>query len=115
MPWFKLDDRVHCHPKTLAAGDEAFGVFCRLGSYASQHGTNGFISDDAAKSITRKQRVLDRLVQVGFLERVDGGYQIHDFLDWNPSAEKVRQERDSARQRMARGRSKPIPVNGGAP
>ncbi len=105
MVWFKIDDGATDHPKTTAAGDEAFGVWCRMGSHAGKYLTNGFIDDTSALRIAKKQKVLDRLVAVGFLDRVTGGYQIHDFLDYNPSSLDVAAKKAGrSEQKAAAGR-----------
>jgi hypothetical protein len=41
---------------------------------------------------------LERLVSVRFLDVADGGYQVHDFLSYNPSREQIVTEREAKRQ-----------------
>jgi hypothetical protein len=50
--------------------------------------------------------VLDRIWQASGVEVVPGGYQIHDYLDWQRSAEDVRKrrEKDAIRQRNLRAK-----------
>lgn len=43
MPWFNVDDGFHCHPKVLAAGNAAMGLWARLGSYCAKYATNGVV------------------------------------------------------------------------
>src|SRR5690606_5177208 len=38
------------------------------------------------------QKAADLLVKVGLWEPAEGGFQIHDYLDYNPSADDVRAE-----------------------
>jgi hypothetical protein len=94
VSWFRLDDNVTFHRKTLAAGNEAFGAWCRMGAHASLQLTDGFIDEAAASLIAGRKAVVDRLVTVGFLVRVEGGYRIHDFHDYNPTADEVRSNRE---------------------
>lgn len=93
MTWFKVDDGFHLHPKVVAAGNEAVGLFVRLGAYAGQHLTDGFVPREIGR-MYGSSRMLTRLVDVGLLELADGGWLIHDFLAYNPSREAVCAERD---------------------
>src|SRR5260370_42609765 len=43
MPWFRLDEGFHSHPKVLKAGNEATGLYVRCGTYAAEHLTDGHI------------------------------------------------------------------------
>jgi hypothetical protein len=87
-PWAKLDDNFHSHAKTLAAGLEANGFYCRALSYCANHMTDGFVPDSFVALHLRgkvRNRVLERLLTVGLLEKVNGGFHIPDWLDYNPS------------------------------
>lgn len=105
MAWFKLDDQVAFGAKTIAAGNEAFGAWCRAGAWSSAHLTEGFIPDDVARTIA-PPRVWKRLLEAkagkdfGLVERSDGGWTIHDFLQWNPTAEEVIETRAKGRNRV---------------
>lgn len=100
MGWFRTDDGFWSHPKTLRAKNEAAGAFQRMGSYCAQHLTDGAVDREVALMIAERQEVLDRLVNVGFLEVTDTGYQLHNYLKFNPSREKVELERDKTAKRV---------------
>lgn len=86
MTWFKLDDKGTFHRKVVAAGNEAYGAWCRAGQYAAAQHSDGFLPRSVADLIAN-QPVWNRLLKAGLLENgPDGGYKIHDFLDYNPSA-----------------------------
>jgi hypothetical protein len=103
MPWFKVDDGFHDHPKVLTAGNAAIGLWTRCGSYASKQSTNGFIPNAIAHAYGTKT-VIEKLVGSGLWIRVDGGYQMHDFLDYNPTADQVKADRRAAAERQAKWR-----------
>lgn len=107
MAWFKVDDGMHSHPKILDAGNEAIGLWARCGSYCSHYLTEGFVKRDVAL-LYGDMALVDVLVKVGLFEPVEGGWQMHDFLNYNPTKEKVLAEREAAakRQRDARERAK---------
>lgn len=100
MAWFKLDDKVHSHPKTIMAGNAAFGLWARLGSYCSDHLTDGIVPREVAESYGTKPEI-KALLRVGFIEVADGGYRVHDYLDYNPPRVKVLEERRLTAERVA--------------
>lgn len=104
MPWAKLDDVFHNHPKVLKAGNEAIGMHARALSYCACYLTDGFVPDEFVK---RRHRLARRLCVAGLWARVEGGYKIHDYLDFNPSAEKVRAQRELDQVRKDSRRNRP--------
>jgi hypothetical protein len=92
MPWFRLDDSFHSHPKVIAAGNEATGLYVRCGTYAAQHLTDGFIPQHVAL-LYGSDVLADSLVRAKLWRRVRGGWQMPDYLDYNPSREQVTERR----------------------
>ena len=111
MPWFKVDDSFHSHPKVLAAGNEAVGLYVRCGSYAAQHLTDGFIPEQTVQSFggLNSSRgadgtLADALVKTKLWRRTRGGWIMPDYLDFNPSKEAVENERRAKAERQKRWR-----------
>lgn len=114
MPWVKIDDRAPQHPKLISVSLAARWYWLTSLCYAAQYLTNGLLTEQAAYSlgstslITRKQTkdCIAELLRVRLWEETDGGYVIHDYLDYNPSADATRQRRtaDKERQRAWRER-----------
>jgi hypothetical protein len=96
MTWARLDDNFHAHPRTLQAGLEANGLFARALSYCAHYLTDGFIPAEWAEAQGGKKPAA-RLVDVGLLEPIEGGYRVIGYLDRNPSRETV--EADRLRER----------------
>jgi general stress protein YciG len=88
MAWVRVDDTMTFNPKIMEAGNAAVGAWIRLSAYSSAHGLDGFVPDSVAKMIGN-QRDLDAAVRAQLLHQAAGGYQIHDFLEYNPSADEV--------------------------
>lgn len=103
MPWFKVDDGFHCHPKVLRAGNEAVGLYVRCGSYAAQQLTDGFIPEHIAL-LYGGDSLADALVRVGLWRRARGGWRMPDYLDYNPSKKQVLAEREKTRERVRKHR-----------
>lgn len=110
MTWVRIDDGFTDHPKVVQAGPIAGWLYvCGL-TYASRYLTDGFLSYGTVRrlcaEIKRPEVVAQTLVQCGLWEAADGGYQIHDYLTYNPSADKVRAERDATARRVAAHRDR---------
>lgn len=110
MPWVRIDDRYYSHPKVVAAGLAASGLDVRAMSWAAGSLTDGFIPESVlpllAAGDAAAKKLAAVLVQVGRWEEVEGGWMIHDFLDFNPSAKKVNEERNAAAERMKESRKR---------
>jgi hypothetical protein len=107
MSWAKLDDRFHVNGKIVAAGNAAVGLFARGISWSAGHETDGFIPEGVARMLeSPDQGLVDRLLEIGLLERAEGGYQIHDYLEFNPSARELRRQRKAVADRVRAHRAR---------
>jgi hypothetical protein len=104
-PWARLDDNFHAHPRTLMSGLEANGLFARALSYCAHYLTDGFLPTEWAEGQGGK-KPLQRLVDAGLVEEIEGGYLVIGYLERNPSREQVKAERDRERGKKAGQRSK---------
>lgn len=105
MVWFKVDDNLAFHHKTVAAGNAAMGLWVRAGSLAAEQLTDGFVADHMA-AIMGTPAQIKRLVGVGLWIRVEGGYRFHDWGERNPSRAAVEAERLAAAERMRAARDR---------
>ncbi|KDN86721.1 hypothetical protein [Kitasatospora cheerisanensis] len=117
MPWFKIDDKAHSHPKWLRAGNAAVGLFVRAGSYSAQHLTEGIVPGAVAQLYGTATQAA-KLVKVGLWHTSDhdcprcpqprgGDYVIHDFFENNRNTTKAQDEanRRAAAERAAKSRA----------
>lgn len=107
MAWLKVDDRVRTHPKIVEAGPLAAWVwFCGI-CYCREHLTDGFIADKMLATLvpglSSLKKAAASLVAAGLWHRGERGYQVHDFLDWNPSRADVEKQRAIDRARKGTG------------
>lgn len=102
MPWVKLDDSFYSHPKVVAAGAEAVGLYVMALTYASHHLTDGHVPSAwvREKVGARAAKLASSLVEHALWSENGTGWVIHDYLDYNPSRESVVEKRrkDSARK-----------------
>lgn len=104
MTWARFDDKFHSHPKALRAGLAGCGLFLRAVTYSCDHLTDGHVPEEwvATQLGAADSNVPDRMVSAGLWRECPGGYEILDFLDFNPSREQVLAKR---RQRAEAGRA----------
>ncbi|WP_125262344.1 hypothetical protein [Streptomyces alboflavus] len=101
MPWFVIDDSAHTHPKIVAAGNAALGLWVRAGSYAAQHLTDGIVPGVIAKMYGTAPQI-SKLTTAGLwhvtghacphpkcAQPAVGDFVIHDYLAYNPSRRQV--------------------------
>lgn len=103
MPWVRLDDGFDDHPKILDLSDQAYRLHVGALCFCARTLTDGFVSEGALRRLVNGGHVAE-LVDAGLWEAGDGGWWIHDFLDYNQSAEQVLEEREKARERQRRAR-----------
>jgi hypothetical protein len=109
MPYFLVDDDAHSHPKLIAAGDAAVGLWVRAGSYCARYLTEGHVTAQAMRALGGRRRAADKLVEVG-LWVVDPGGDGWRFWQWhdhgNRTKQQVEKDRAAAAERKRRHRAK---------
>jgi len=104
MAWVKLDDGFPEHPKVQeAGGDAAWLHVCAL-AYCNRNTTDGFIAFGVLARLSDRRtprKLAECLVAAGLWDAQEGGWTIHDYLEFQPSKAKVDAERAAARERMA--------------
>ena len=136
MPWVRIDDRFAQHPKVVAAGPLAMAMQVAALGYCNRELTDGFIPRAIARTLLDFQVeredgrvwtmartcgmqgddvdagwVITCLVGAGMWEEVPGGYEIHDYHDYQPSREQVLKEREQTRKRVESWRERNAVTN----
>lgn len=106
MAWFKVDDQLHSHPKARRAGLEAMGLWLLAGSHCMSYLTDGFVEAWFVQSWPHGPELANVLVREGLWLKVEGGWQFHDWGEFQPTREKVEAERESAAERQRRKRDR---------
>lgn len=107
MTWVKLSDEFPRHEKVDDLSDGAFRLHIAALCHASDQLTDGFVREKIVARLvpTFRKTQPTELVQARLWHPTEGGWLIHDYLDYNPSAESVRAERKAAADRMRNARS----------
>lgn len=135
MTWLRLDDGFDENLKLLLAGPKAGWLNVRGMLFCARNETDGFIPKEALAKIgsdysaQQRTKLVRSLIEAGLWhlakeapkckrckhrwKKTPGdGWVIHDFLDFNPSKEKLEADRAAARSRMAKVRSTDVRANG---
>jgi hypothetical protein len=103
VTWVRLDDHFHDHPKIVELSHEAYRVFVGGLCYCARHLTDGKIPQSAVRTLGSK-KAAGELVTSGLWDQNGTGVVVHDYLDYQYSAERIRAKRatESARKRGGR-------------
>lgn len=124
MPWAKIDDQYTDHPKLVQVGPLGMALHIAAICYCARYLTDGFIpeammsrlinfdgivieDDNGVTNAVSHKQITKELTSVGLLEKVKGGYFIHDYLEYNPSGDQIKAERAANKERQKRFREKP--------
>lgn len=105
MPWVRVDDQFPHHRKVRHLSDQAFRLFVSGLCWCNDNLTDGVIPERDLRFVSdvrAPKRYASELVSVGLWERTDSGWCVHDYLEYQPSAEKIREGRDAKRARQER-------------
>lgn len=131
MSWIKLDDGFLDHPKFLRAGPLAGYLHIAAMAWCNRNLTDGVIPRaqparlvawhtandcldvDVVGRIADYEEAIawgvlvERLLETGlWVERDDGDYEVHGYLEWQTSAEEIRAKRDGLSDKRRRAGQK---------
>jgi hypothetical protein len=132
MTWAKVDDQLHAHPKALAAGPEAMGLWVLCLSHCAAYLTDGHVDEGVVLGILARWRVTPRslarrktelsqaLVDAGLWRRTATGWQFHDWERYQPTRAQVleingKRVEAGRRSAVARGQNAPTLCSTQAP
>lgn len=105
----ELDPSMVEHPKIRRLSAAAFRLHMRAVFYAFRCRTNGFVDEAMLRelaTVRRWRHLVDELRDAALIHEVAGGWEIHDYLDWQPSREDVAQSRAGRRSRRRADRER---------
>lgn len=130
MAWVRIDDSFAQHPKLAKAGPLAMAMQIAALCYCNRNLTDGFVPRAIARTLldwevvessgrvctlaytsgmagndVTSEWVIGILVESGmWIERANG-YQIHDYLEYQPSASEVKEQREKTKTRVNQWRN----------
>ena len=111
MSWAKFDDMFPWHRKVRRLSDAAFRLHTTAIIYCSRDETDGFVTledIDEMPGIKGRDKSIGELVKRGLWEVVEDGWEVHDFLEYNPSADQQARARAAAAERQRKARERRI-------
>lgn len=101
MVWVRLEDSFDEHPKIVGLSDGAFRAHVEALCYSNRHLLDGRISVGVARvrGWTRRTR---ELAGAGLWEEVEGGWQIHDYSEYQPTRGRIEDDRADRSERARR-------------
>jgi len=100
MPWFKVDDAFHGHPKVMGISPAAVGVWTLAGSWCANYLTDGEIKLAIVRRLGASDEMIKELVDAGLWIDIGDAYQFKDWAEYQPLKDEVMAERNAARERM---------------
>jgi hypothetical protein len=114
MAWVKVDDQFFVNRKARAVGLEGRALFLASVCYCAMQMNDGtFAADDlpiVAALAGVPQDIGERLVTIGLWHVVEDGYEVHQYLQHNPSREQVIARKERA-EKAANARHNPATSN----
>lgn len=106
MTWLRLEDTFPEHPSIAGLSDGAYRLYVNALCYSGRNLTDGFIPRAVAPLLYPKATAkrAAELVEVGRWEVVDGGWQIHNYLERQRSRAQVESEKKKAAERQKKRR-----------
>lgn len=112
MTWAKFDDRYPWHRKVRGLSDAAFRMDVSAVCWCAENLTDGVIEAEflaLVSDVRNARKAAAELVRAGRWHDADheceacppitpGAHVIHDYLDYNPTREKVERDRESRRK-----------------
>lgn len=129
MGWVRVDDSFYDHEKFHFVGALGMAAWIAGLAYCNRNLTDGFIPSKVARTLidcdglgyytsnmsgrdAEPMDGVDQLVACGLWREVAGGYEIHDYLDYQPSADDVKAERQKNANRQKSWRDRKGSSNG---
>ena len=98
MSWVKLGDEFPMHPKVLRVGPTGLALFVSGLCYSSRYLTDGVIETSVIGTLLPISRgqlktTVNALVAAGLWELHPCGFQVHDYLEYQPSKDATLKKR----------------------
>ena len=119
MPWFKVDDGFPEHDKLEEIEDDyvlhalCVAAWTLLGADCARRRTGGFVSESRVLKVlafwpakARDKATAALVKPLKLWEPAPGGWQFHDWNDYQPSAEELAEEKNLKTERQRRYRKK---------
>lgn len=102
LTWVRLECAFPRNPKVLelvhAKSWRAITVYVAGLAYSGEHGLDGFLPRSCLPYLHATPATATQLVDAGLWDEQPGGWDIHDWHDYQPSSEQVERRREAAKR-----------------
>ena len=102
--WIKIMNSLPAHPKAIRAGAAAMWLHISALCYSNEHLLDGRVDramlPAIAVGVPKAEQLVRRLVDVGLWDVAEDGWQIHDYEQYQRSANEIRKRRDASAKRQ---------------
>lgn len=111
MVWFRVDDHLHSHSKSIRAGTEAMGLWILAGSWSAAEESDGWVPGYMLPRLAGvgAEALATKLVESGLWEDdwdgTEHGYRFHQWEEHQPTRAQLDARREQGRERMRRARA----------
>lgn len=101
MSWARLDDQFHLHTKVAPLSDRAWRLHVTAILECARHLTDGRVSRKLVPTWPMAPRgaalrdTIDELIDARLWLPTDDGWDVNDYLEWNPPADAVAERREA--------------------
>ncbi len=110
MPWVRFDDRFPSNRKIRLLSDSAFRLYVSAICWSAENLTDGVVTTKELRLVADVKNASKRaqeLVDSGLWVPIPGtGWRIHDYHEYQPTADQVRADREAKTARQKRWRDK---------
>jgi hypothetical protein len=112
VSWLRIDDGFAEHPKVRKLDEYALAVHVWALCHCARNLTDGFVAAESLMSCpyahTRvaRSRAIAKLMRSELWVSEDGGYRIHDYLEYNDDRATVLEKRRQNAERVQRHRER---------
>ena len=106
VTWIKLEDTFPTNPKIASLSDREYRLYLHALCWCGLHLTDGSIPIQIVNKLGIKNasKHANKLVEIGLWIKVEGGYQVHDYLKHQTSKAQAEQEKETNRLRAQKAR-----------
>lgn len=104
MAWIRLDDQIAHHPKFTKVSPSACWLYVAAIGFSQKYLTDGFLTFQSLSTLSHVRfpsKLAQQLIRVGLWRRGKDGYYIHDYLEFNESAQQVKARKREDRLRKS--------------
>ena len=104
-PTVRIVNTMPEHPKVVGLSDKAFRLYIEAICYCSRQESDGHVTDVMMRRMG-VPKMIKELVDAGLLNKAAGGYEVHDYLKHQRSADEIKSYRESRSDAGALGAHK---------